>query len=65
MLRHIFKQLADFVLRHSNFMSRHTLRRAPEETLKLCHDIEIIVVTNSKFRRQEDCCDKGFLCHDI
>ena len=42
MLRHGFKQLTDF-------MSRHTLRRAPEETLELCRDIERIVATNSKF----------------
>ena len=49
MLRHSCKQPADFMSQHSNFMSRHTLRRAPKETLELCRDIERIVATNSKF----------------
>ena len=49
MLRHSCMQLVDFMSRHSNLMSRRTLRKALEETLELCRDIERIVATNSKF----------------
>ena len=35
-------------MRYSNALSRHDMRRAHKETVELCHDIEIIVVTKPK-----------------
>ena len=45
MLQHTSRQLVDSLSRHSNIMSRQTLRRTPEGTLELYHNIKSIVAT--------------------
>ena len=39
---------AEVLLRYANSLSRHSMRRAHKEILKLCRDVESIVMTNLK-----------------
>ena len=48
MLRHNASLKVESMLQYSNTMSRPSMRRAHKETLGICRDIEIIVMTKPK-----------------
>ena len=56
MSRHNERPRVEVLLRYSNALSQHNMRRAYKEIVELGHDIEIIVATKPK-TKQKDCRD--------
>ena len=53
MSRHNENLKVEALSRYSNTLSRHGMRRAHKETVELCHDVDIIVVTKPKTKNKK------------